>query len=122
MNNSAPKKILFLYTGNSCRRQMAEGFTKALKGDKFEAYSAGIDISKQHSKTLEDLAEIQFDRAIMVCHHADQHCPTLPRQTKLFHKCFDDPPKLAATAKNDEERLHHYRVVRDEIRTYIESL
>ncbi len=119
---------------------MAEGFTRALKGDQFEAYSAGIethginpyaikvmaecgiDISKQHSKTLEDLAGTIFDRVITVCHHADRHCPTLPGQTQLIHKGFDDPPKLAASAKNDAERLHHYRVVRDEIRAYIESL
>lgn len=34
-------KILFLRTGNSCRSQMAEGWARRLKGDQFEAHSAG---------------------------------------------------------------------------------
>ena len=36
-------KILFLCTGNSCRSQMAEGWTRQLKGDVLEPYSAGIE-------------------------------------------------------------------------------
>jgi arsenate reductase (thioredoxin) len=36
-------KILFLCTGNSCRSQMAEGWTRKLKGYLIEAYSAGIE-------------------------------------------------------------------------------
>jgi arsenate reductase len=119
---------------------MAEGFARALKGDQIAAYSAGIethginpyavkvmaecdiDISQQQSKTLADLAEISFDVVITVCGHADEHCPTLPSKTQVIHKGFEDPPKLAEKAKSDEERLSHYRGVRDEIRRYIETL
>ena len=36
-------KLLYLCTGNSCRSQMAEGWTRALKGDQIEVYSAGIE-------------------------------------------------------------------------------
>ena len=36
-------KILFLCTGNSCRSQMAEGWTRHLKGDLIEATSAGTN-------------------------------------------------------------------------------
>ena len=36
-------KILFLCTGNSCRSQMAEGWTRHLKGDIIDVYSAGVE-------------------------------------------------------------------------------
>ena len=35
-------KVLFLCTGNACRSQMAEGWTRHLKADVIEAYSAGV--------------------------------------------------------------------------------
>jgi hypothetical protein len=36
-------KVLFLCTGNSCRSQMAEAWTRHLKGELIEAYSAGTE-------------------------------------------------------------------------------
>ena len=36
-------KILYLFTGNSCRSQMAEGWTRHLKSNQIEAFSAGIE-------------------------------------------------------------------------------
>jgi arsenate reductase len=38
------------------------------------------------------------------------------------HHGFDDPPLLAAKATSEEEKLMHYRRVRDEIRDFIASL
>jgi arsenate reductase len=35
---------------------------------------------------------------------------------------FDDPPRLAADAKSDEEAMTHYRRVRDEIKAFVEGL
>jgi len=40
----------------------------------------------------------------------------------VVHVGFDDPPRLAADAKNEEEALTHYRRVRDEIRAFVERL
>lgn len=37
------KKILFICTQNASRSQMAEGFLRALKGDRYEAFSAGTE-------------------------------------------------------------------------------
>jgi arsenate reductase len=35
------RKVLFLCTGNSCGSQMADGWTRALKSDVIESWSAG---------------------------------------------------------------------------------
>jgi arsenate reductase len=134
------KKVLFLCTGNSCRSQMAEAWTRHLKGDQFEAYSAGveprtvdpraikamaeagIDISGQKSKDIDALGSIEFDYVITLCDNARESCPYFPAKTKLIHKGFDDPPKLAEKAKNEEEAMVHYRRVRDEIKAFVETL
>ena len=133
-------KILFLCTGNSCRSQMAEGWTRHLKGDVVEAYSAGIethglnpfavkamaeagvDISGQRSKLVSELADVEFDCVVTVCGHANEHCPVFPGGTRVVHVGFDDPPALAAGAETEAEALAHYRRVRDEIKAFVETL
>ena len=133
-------KVLFLCTGNSCRSQMAEGWARHLKGDQIEPYSAGIethglnpdavrvmaeagvDISGQRSKQVGELREIEFDYVVTVCGHAHESCPVFPGKAKVVHVGFDDPPRLAADALTEQERLAPYRRVRDEIRAFVESL
>lgn len=140
MNTSKKIKILFLCTGNSCRSQMAEGWARHFHGDKFEFYSAGIekhgmneraikvmkeagvDISKQYSKTLEELGPVHFDFVYTVCGHANEHCPYFPGKAKVVHVGFDDPPKLVKGLTNEEEILGHYRRVRDEIKEFAREL
>ena len=132
--------LLFLCTGNSCRSQMAEGLCRELKGDKILPFSAGIethglnpnavkvmgeigiDISGHTSKTVDDIAGQAFDYVVTVCGHADETCPVFPAKTRIVHHGFDDPPKLAANAKTEDEALNHYRRVRDEIGEFIKSL
>ena len=132
--------ILFLCTGNSCRSQMAEGWTNFLHGNIFEAWSAGIekhglnptavqvmaeagvDISGNVSTLINELPEKQFDYVITVCDHARESCPIFPGTSKNIHKGFDDPPSLAAHARNREEALTCYRTVRDQIKEFIVSL
>ena len=133
-------KVMFLCTGNSCRSQMAEGWARALKGEEIEAYSAGVephgmnaravrvmaeagvDISGQRSKHVDELKDVVFDYVVTVCDHAHETCPLFAGRTKVVHVGFDDPPRLARDAKSEEEALGHYRRVRDEIRTFIERL
>ncbi len=133
-------KVLFLCTGNSCRSQMAEGWARALRGDSIDAYSAGVephgmnaravkvmaeagvDIRGHHSKHLDELKEVTFDYVVTVCDHANEACPMFPGKTKVIHVGFDDPPRLAQTAKTEEEALVHYRRVRDEIRRFVEQI
>ncbi len=133
-------KILFLCTGNSCRSQMAEGWTRALKGEAIEVYSAGIeakgldpravlvmseagvDISGQSSKHLDELKDVDLDYVVTVCDHASQPCPLFPGKAKVVHFGFDDPPRLAEGAKSEKEALGHYRRVRDEIKEFVEGI
>lgn len=131
---------MFLCTGNSCRSQMAEGWTRHLKGDVIEAHSAGIetyglnqravqvmseagvDISSHRSKHVNEFKDVQFDYVVTVCGHANEHCPMFPDKTKLIHVGFDDPPKLAKAARTENEELDCYRQVRNEIRAFVEKL
>ena len=83
---------------------------------------AGTDISVQHSKHVDQLRDIAFDYVVTVCDHAHETCPIFPGRTKVVHVGFDDPPRLAKAAKNEAEALGHYRRVRDEIRSFVESL
>ena len=133
-------KVLFLCTGNSCRSQMAEGWARKLKADLIEAYSAGIekhgmnphavkvmaeagvDISKQYSKTPQDLGPMQFDYVVTVCGHANENCPVFPGKAKVMHVGFDDPPRLTKNLPDGQEKLVVYRRVRDEIRDFVERL
>ncbi|MBN1409778.1 MAG: arsenate reductase ArsC [Spirochaetales bacterium] len=135
-------RILFLCTGNSCRSQMAEGWARHLKGEILDPYSAGIeihglnpnavkvmkeagvDISGHKSKNVTDFLRdgSEFDFVVTVCGHANETCPVFPAKTRIIHQGFDDPPRLAETAKTEEEALSHFRRVRDEIRAYIETL
>jgi arsenate reductase len=83
---------------------------------------AGVDISKHESKHVKDLLNIGFDYVITVCDHASENCPVFPGKAVVFHRGFDDPPRLAKNAKSEEEVLAHYRRVRDEIRDFLRAL
>lgn len=138
------KKILFLCTHNSARSQMAEGLLRAIYGDRYEAYSAGIkattvnphavqvmkeigvDISSQYSKTPKEFQDTIFDIAVTVCDRAKVSCPIcstnlgipteFPRAKEVIHKSFEDP---AAAMGSEEEKLKIFRQVRDEIKDWI---
>ncbi len=130
-------KVLFLCTGNSCRSQMAEGWARVLKSDIIKPYSAGIeahgvnpravqvmaeagvDISGQRSKTLDEVQGIAFDYVVTVCDNARESCPIFPGKVKMVHHSFEDPAQAAGT---EEEILAVFRRVRDEIREFVTEL
>ena len=110
------KRVLFLCSHNSARSQMAEGFLRALAGDRFEVGSAGtratqvhplaivamrelgIDISSQRSKNLDEVGE-GWDVVVTVC---DSHCPVPPRSGMKLSWRFPDPSAATGT---DAKRL-----------------
>lgn len=134
------KKIIFICTGNSCRSQMAEGWVKKLKPDIFEPFSAGlerhgldlkavevmqeagVDISRQQSKLIQDIKDEDFDFIITICNNANAKCPVFPGKGKRLHRAFDNPPVLSRDSKTDEEALAIYRRVRDEIKIFVEEM
>jgi len=136
--------LLFLCTGNSCRSQMAEGWTRALKSDSIQAFSAGIqthglnpnavkvmaeagvDISGQKSQHIDEFKDTRLDVIVTVCHHAHETCPWFPAECKVLHVGFEDPPRmareLAAQGASEETQLDAYRRVRDQIRDFVMTL
>ena len=119
---------------------MAEGWTRRLKSELIEPYSAGIeahgwnaravrvmaeagiDISGHRSKHVDELSGIPFDYVVTVCDQANENCPVFPGGASRIHAGFDDPPRLAANAGTEAEALAHYRRVRDEIRKFVEQM
>ncbi len=125
------KRVLILCTGNSARSQMAEGILRHDGGPGFEVESAGthpstvrpeaieamrelgVDISGHRSKSVDELAEHEFDYVITVCDNARESCPVFPGTTERIHWSFEDP---AAVEGDWETRLASFRRIRDEIR------
>ena len=123
-------RVLFLCTHNSARSQMAEGFLRAMAGDRFEAASAGtektsvnplairamaergIDLGAHTSKLYTGLAPQPWDYLITVCDDANERCPWVPGSVKRLHWSFPDPSRATGT---EEERLAVFRRVRDQI-------
>jgi len=123
-------RVLFLCTHNSARSQMAEGFLRAMAGDRFEAGSAGtektsvnplavrvmaergIDLGGHTAKVYADVALRSWDYLITVCDDANERCPWVPGSVKRLHWSFPDPSRATGS---EEERLAVFRRVREQI-------
>jgi arsenate reductase len=130
------KRILILCTGNSARSQMAEGLLRHEAGDRFAVESAGtrpsevrpeaiavmreigIDISRQRSKHVDELAGQTFDYVLTVCDNAQESCPIFPADTVTIHHNFEDP---AALQSSQPQRIALFRRVRDELQAYLRA-
>ncbi len=129
--------LLFLCTGNACRSQMAEGWARALGGNRLTVASAGIeahgqnpraiavmreaglDISGQESTRVTDEMLRRADLVVTVCGHADEHCPVLPPGTRKEHWPLADPARAGGS---EDEIMAVFRASRDEIRARVEDL
>ena len=129
--------ILYLCSGNSCRSQMAEGWTHHLGGDQFKAESAGIeahgknpraiavmresdiDISGQESTIVSAEMLERADVVVTVCGHADEQCPALPPGVDKIHWPLMDPAKATGT---EEEIMAEFRATRKEVKRRVSSL
>lgn len=116
---------------------MAEGLLRHDAGDRFEVFSAGtkpsqvrpeaiaamrelgIDISGQHSKSVDEFIGQNFEYVLTVCDNARESCPIFPGKTVTIHQNFEDPVAAEGSA---EQRFAAFRRVRDEIRDYLREL
>jgi len=129
--------ILFLCTGNSCRSQMAEGWARALGGDRLVVQSAGIEAHGKNPRAIAVMAEAGIDISgqastivsdgmideanvvVTVCGHADELCPVLPPSVKKIHWPLSDPAKATGT---EDEIMAAFRATRDEVRERVGDL
>lgn len=131
---SEKPKVLFICSYNSARSQMAEALLRMLYGDRFDSYSAGVaasgvdlyavqameqlgvDISEHCSKSLAELAGMEFDYVVTVCDAAREACPYFPGRQVLHHD-FAKPSNQGS----EEDIQASYARVRDELRAWIEK-
>ena len=129
--------ILYLCTGNSCRSQIAEGWTRKLGGDRVEVQSAGIeahgknpraikvmqeagiDISGQESTIVNEAMLNLADVVVTVCGHADERCPVLPAGVKKVHWPLTDPAKATGS---ENEIMNEFRATRTDVEKRVKEL
>ena len=130
-------KVLFLCTGNSARSQMAEAFLRQYGGERFEAFSAGLEPSVIHPLTVQVMEEagvdmsghfakgltrylgkVHFGYLITVCSRAEEKCPIFPGMGTRLHWAFEDPAAFQGTP---EEKLARFRQVRDQIENVVKE-
>lgn len=123
------RRILFVCVENSNRSQMAEAFARLHGGGNVEAHSAGsrpsgrvnpkavrfmaelgYDLATHRSKSLDDIAGIEFDAVVtMGC---GDNCPWVPAKRREDW-ALPDPRDMDDDA---------YRAVRDEISVRVKAL
>lgn len=129
--------VLFLCVANSARSQMAEGLARDVFGDAVRVQSAGsqpsrvnpfavramselgIDLSTHSSKSVDTIDPNSVDLVITLC--AEEVCPIFLGKAQRLHWPLQDPDRKNEDL-SDDERLGHFRVARDQIRSRLEVL
>lgn len=115
---------------------MAEAILRQRFGDVYEVHSAGteatevnsyalkvleeigIDTSILRSKSIDEYVGDEFNEVVTVCDNAKENCPFFPGARNYLHKGFRDPPVMAE--EDGIKSLDAFRIIRDEIRSWIE--
>lgn len=131
-----PVHILFLCVANSARSQLAEGLAKSIFADKAKIESAGslpsgkvqpwaievlkqegIDISRNFSKSIDDLSPtfiVSLDYVITLC--AEEVCPTMVSKAKRLHWPIPDP-----ASASEDTKAEAFKNAKDSIRAKLEK-
>lgn len=129
--------ILFLCVANSARSQMAEGLARQMLGPAVTVLSAGsapssvnphaveamaelgIDISAQHSKSVNEIDVGALDLVVTLC--AEEVCPVVPGRVRRLHWPIPDPASKDSTISPEAMR-ERFRTARDEIKSRLGTL
>lgn len=113
---------------------MAEGIMNKFLGDRYQAFSAGtqvtevnsfaeevmkeigVDISSHYSKHLDEIKSMDFDHVVTVCDSANENCPVYLTGGNHIHKSFNDP---TAFNGNDKEKLNYFKDTGNQIKEWI---
>jgi arsenate reductase len=130
-------RVIFLCSLNSARSQMAEALLRYYGGDRFEAFSAGLqpeaEINPYARRVMEEIGislhgqypkhvreymgRVHFGYCIVVCSMAEENCPTsYPCVGERLYWPFQDPTALIG---NEDHTLAKFREVRDQIQNRI---
>lgn len=124
------KNVLILCTGNSCRSLIAEAMINHYLGDRYTAWSAGVNPSTPNPWALKVISELgidtqgfrsksvteflhrdDLDLVITVCDHAKETCPVFLKPVSQVHLGIHDP----APYTSHPEALSYFIACRDEI-------
>ena len=127
------KSVLFVCSHNSTRSQIAELYLNKLYGDRYDAYSAGIqpgevnpflfeamieegiDISESWAKDLAYYDGFVFDLIVVVCDE-DADLSLFDSGTEVWNHSFKDPSSFTGS---DDVIFNKITKVRDEIKKWI---
>ncbi len=124
-------RVLFLCVHNSARSILAEYLTNHFRGERYSAFSAGleasgvnpnavralaeigIDASGARSKSVREFRDAAFDLVVTVCAASEGECPVWLGAGKRAHMAFEDPARVQGSP---EEVMAAFRATRDEMR------
>ncbi|TAJ92519.1 MAG: arsenate reductase ArsC [Gammaproteobacteria bacterium] len=108
--SAAPKTVLVICTGNSCRSQMAEVILNHDLADRVRALSAGshphfevssgaiealelagLPTAGLYPKGIDAVMGEPVDLVVTVCDNARDSCPVFPGAAQTIHLPFHDP-------------------------------
>jgi arsenate reductase len=113
---------------------MAEGFARHLGAGHVEAWSAGlisaevsemaskvmkeagVDISNQRSKFLEEIPLEEMDLVVTLCESAGQACVSVPARGRKLHIPVKDPTGAQGSPRDVMDEFHK---ARDEIKAIV---
>ena len=117
-SDAAPRRVLFVCTGNSGRSPMAAALLRHSGGHRVRAASAGtrprplhpaaaavlrdryrVDISGHHPTHVSEVASTPFDCVISLCDKAREECPQFAGAPRRVHWSLPDPAAGAASPR-----------------------